>query len=153
MIKRLRFKIVFALIVSAVPLFAQEKIDYEQHWLKNYAVAQDSSIKSKKPILISFSGSDWCKPCIKLRSQILDTREFMDFAASSFVLVHADFPYNSPISKEQRKHNEALADKFNKEGSFPKIVIVNAQGNILYSCGYIDCTPTEYIELIKKKIQ
>jgi thioredoxin-related protein len=153
MIKSLRFILVFVFVVCAVPLFAQEKTDYEPYWLKNYAAAQDSSLKCKKPILISFSGSDWCKPCIKLRTQILDTPEFMDFATSSFVLVHADFPFKSPISKEQRKHNEALADKFNKEGSFPKIVIVNAEGNILYSCGYIDCSPAAFIQLIKNKLQ
>jgi thioredoxin-related protein len=145
------------LIISLLFLFpgifkAQESQNYESLWLKNFQTAKDSAVKVNKPILISFSGSDWCKPCIKLRKQILDTKDFMDFATSTFILVHADLPYHTPISKEQRQHNEALAEIYNTEGTFPKLVITNPSGKQVYSCSYMDKTVEQYIELLKENL-
>jgi thioredoxin-related protein len=121
-------------------------------WLKNYQLAQDSARKCNKLILISFSGSDWCKPCIKLREQILDTQEFMQFATNTFVMVQADFPYRSKLSSEQRAHNEALAAIYNKEGAFPKLVITDVDGKVIYSSGYQDYTPAQYIAMLQSHL-
>jgi thioredoxin-related protein len=137
------------LILALFKGISQDNVDYEQLWLTNFSLAQDSAIKSQKPILIYFSGSDWCKPCIKFHSQVLATKEFMDFATGAFVLVHADFPYHKSISKEQRKHNDALAEKYNTEGSFPKLVVVSPNDKIIYSCGYKDIKPKQFIDILK----
>ena len=43
-------------------------------------------------VLLDFTGSDWCGWCIKFKKEALDTPEFSDYAAKSFVLVEVDFP-------------------------------------------------------------
>ncbi len=139
-------------ILWATNSIAQDKNDFESLCMEDFSQAQEYAIKNNKPILISFSGSDWCKFCIKLRTQVLDTKEFIDFASDAFVIVNADFPYHKKISSTQRKQNEALAEKYNPDGAFPKLVIISPQGEVLYSCGFLSYTPVQYIDLLKKHI-
>lgn len=139
----------FVWIFSSFNGFTQNENIYESLWMTNFKTAQDSSVKSKKAMLIYFSGSDWCKPCIKLYNEILLTKEFMDFATGSFILVHADFPYHKKLPKDLQQQNDNLAEKYNPEGSFPKLVIVLPNGKMKYSLGYSNVTPKQYIEMIK----
>jgi thioredoxin-related protein len=102
-------------------------------WLGDYSQATTEAAKSHKLILINFSGSDWCGPCIRERKEILENDVFTGYAADHLVLVRADFPRQkkNQLSKEQVKLNEALADKFNPEGKFPYTILVDEHGKIL----------------------
>ncbi|MGB1037397.1 MAG: thioredoxin family protein [Bacteroidia bacterium] len=94
--------------------------------------------KSNKNLLLIFSGSDWCKPCILLKKNILDTEEFSTFSDSNFIQLHLDFPYKkaNQLEKEEKLRNEKLAERYNSEGVFPKIVIIDYQQNILGEVHY-----------------
>jgi thioredoxin-related protein len=122
-------------------------------WLGDFNVAKTAAAKDHKLILINFSGSDWCGPCIRLRKEILESETFESYAAKNLVLVRADFPRqkkNQP-SKEQIKLNEALADKYNAEGKFPYTLLVDANGKILKKWdGFPDESPEDFTEDIKK---
>jgi thioredoxin-related protein len=95
--------------------------------------AKDIAKTEKKLILLKFSGSDWCVPCIKLQKQIIDSDQFQIFSEKNLVLMNADFPRlkKNKLSNEEQKINDALADKFNKDGVFPKLVLMNSEGKIL----------------------
>ena len=41
-------------------------------WLGDFTQATTEATKSHKYILINFSGSDWCGPCIRERKEILE---------------------------------------------------------------------------------
>ena len=45
-------------------------------WLGNFETAKTEAVKEHKLILINFSGSDWCGPCIRLRKEILESNDF-----------------------------------------------------------------------------
>jgi thioredoxin-related protein len=102
-------------------------------WLGNFNEAKAEAAKSHKLILVNFSGSDWCGPCIRERKEILETETFENFASEHLVLVRADFPRQkkNQLSKEQVKLNEALADKYNAEGKFPYTLLVDGNGKVL----------------------
>lgn len=72
-------------------------------WLGNFNEAQQQAKQTHKMILVNFSGSDWCGPCIRLRKEILETTEFDSYAQDHLVLVRADFPRQkkNQLSKEQ----------------------------------------------------
>ncbi len=106
---------------------------------------------SQKPIIIYFSGSDWCKPCIKFMDEILTTNEFYSYA-QKFNLYQADFPYRKKQEKEHKKFNELLAEKYNKEGLFPKFIVVDPKGLTLFESGYKPLSVAEFIALIEKSI-
>ena len=116
-------------------------------WVRNITEAKAAAAEKHLPIMLVFSGSDWCKPCMKLKSQILLTDTFSAYAKNHFVLLNLDFPRKSKnkLSTEQQAHNDELASKYNMEGTFPLVVIIDLEGKILATSGYLDLAPTEYI--------
>jgi thioredoxin-related protein len=102
-------------------------------WGLDFAKAKTEAVQNHKYIVINFSGSDWCGPCIKLKRDILDTPEFLSFADKNLALVRADFPRlkKNQLDKKQTALNEELADKYNKDGKFPLTVLVGADGKVL----------------------
>lgn len=117
-------------------------------WLGNFDAAKTEASQKHKLIIINFSGSDWCGPCIRLRKEILETSTFDAFAAEHLVLVRADFPRQkkNQLSKEQTKQNEALADKYNPDGKFPYTLLVDENGKVLKTWdGFPNKTPEQFV--------
>ena len=104
-------------------------------WELNFDQAKAEAAQTHKFILLNFSGSDWCGPCIKLRKDIFESTEFGQFATDHLVLVRADFPRKSKnqLDASQTSHNEALAEKYNQQGKFPFTVLLDANGRVLKS--------------------
>src|SRR4051812_1786802 len=90
-------------------------------WMTDFDKAKTEAKASNKFILLNFSGSDWCSPCIRMHKEIFASDTFSKYAASNLLLVNADFPRlrKNQLSKEQTEKNDALADKYNHEGKFP----------------------------------
>src|SRR3954468_3790685 len=99
-------------------------------WLTNFEQAKEEASQSNKLILLSFSGSDWCGPCIRLHKEIFDSDTFTELAGKSLVLVNADFPRlkKNQLPKEQVKQNEKLAERYNTKGTFPLPLLLDAKG-------------------------
>ena len=122
-------------------------------WETDFARAKVEAKKNNKYILLSFSGSDWCIPCIKTRKEIFAKEPFMKFAETNLVLVNADFPRlkKNCLSKDQTKQNETLAEQYNKEGVFPFTLLLNAKGQVLKEWrGYPGVTPEVFVSQIKE---
>jgi thioredoxin-related protein len=117
-------------------------------WLGDFKAAKVEAAQQHRHILINFSGSDWCGPCIRLRKEILESSVFENYASEHLVLVRADFPRqkkNQP-AKEQVKLNEALADQYNADGKFPYTLLVDENGKILKAWdGYPNETPEQFV--------
>ncbi|HVV05290.1 MAG TPA: thioredoxin family protein, partial [Puia sp.] len=95
--------------------------------------ARQLAQQQHKHILLNFSGSDWCGPCIMLRKEVFDVPSFQSFADSTLVLVNADFPRlkKNQLPKEQQQSNDKLADQYNTQGKFPLTLLLSADGKIL----------------------
>ncbi len=122
-------------------------------WMGNFSEAQKQAKVDHKQILINFSGSDWCGPCIRLRKEILESESFEKYASDRLLLVRADFPRQkkNQLSKEQIQLNESLAEQYNKDGKFPYTVLVDENGKLLKSWdGFPDETPLAFIAEIDK---
>jgi thioredoxin-related protein len=121
-------------------------------WLNNLDDAKKIAIQRHQLILLNFSGSDWCGPCIRLRKEVFESAEFKEFSDSNIVMVNADFPRlkkNQP-SKEQTKQNESLADRYNVKGIFPLTLLLNTDGTVLKKYeGFPDISAKEFINEVK----
>jgi thioredoxin-related protein len=86
-----------------------------------------------KALLLRFSGSDWCIPCIRMEKELFSDTSFRSYADSSLVILTADFPRlrKHQLAKDLQASNEWMADHFNKEGSFPLIVLIGEDGTVL----------------------
>lgn len=126
-----------------------------QNWLTDFETAKSKAQQEEKTIILVFQGSDWCAPCIKLDKEIWNTEEFKNYAKDHFVMLQADFPKRkkNALSETQQKHNNQLAEKFNKNGYFPYVVILNSEGTILGSTGYKKTTPASYLRHLESFIK
>jgi len=106
-----------------------------------------------KLVLVRFSGSDWCIPCIKMGKEIFENADFKNYAESSLVLVVADFPRlkKNKLPADQQKANDELAEKYNRDGNFPLTVLTDENGTVLKTWeGYSNMTPGEFISQLKQ---
>ncbi len=104
-------------------------------WQSNFDSARQIAKEKHKLIILNFSGSDWCGPCIRMRKEIFNNDAFLKMADTSLVLVNADFPRNkkNQLGRDQQKQNEKLADKYNPGGKFPYTLLLDADGKIIKS--------------------
>ncbi|MDB5211117.1 MAG: hypothetical protein JWQ30_1944 [Sediminibacterium sp.] len=138
-------------IRCALPLFLM--ISSFTGWGTDIEKAQQQAVAEHKYILLNFSGSDWCGPCIKMHHDFFETAGFTNYADKYLVLLNADFPRQkkNQLSKDQQKQNNKLADKYNSLGSFPFTVLLNDHGTVLKQWdGYPKMSAGEFIEDIKK---
>ncbi|WP_420601622.1 thioredoxin family protein [Flagellimonas sp.] len=122
-----------------------------QEWQENFDDALALANDENKPIVLVFSGSDWCAPCIRLKRGILESEDFREYAASHYVLYNADFPRKkkNQLSSDKLNSNKQLAEKYNPKGYFPLVVVMDKQELVLGKIGFDKkATPKEYISLL-----
>jgi len=116
------------ILIICTLLFAITTQAQEAQWYTDFNKAQKVAKKSNKPILMYFTGSDWCAPCKMLKSDFWENPDFLD-QAEDFVLLEVDVPFRQDIiSEAQMKKNKELQRKFNKQKSFPTVVALKANG-------------------------
>jgi len=94
-------------------------------WETDLDKAIEKARAEKKSVLVEFTGSDWCPPCIAMRKNVFTKKEFINAASKNFVLVELDFPKKD---EELAEKNQPLAEKF-KIAGFPTVVLLDSEGN------------------------
>ena len=127
------------------PLFS------EINWQTNFEEALAQAKREDKPLLLNFTGSDWCAWCMKLEENIFSTPEFEDEVGDTFIFVNVDFPAKKPQSEDLMIQNHALKKKYNIQG-FPTLLLLdNSQFEITYT-GYREESPTLYGQHLKESL-
>lgn len=134
------------LVLGSLTIQAQESA-----WQTDMNKAIEVSNKSKKPLMLFFTGSDWCGWCIRLQKEVFKTPEFEKWAKDNVVLVELDFPRRTPQAPEIQKQNMELQQTFGVQG-YPTVWFVNSSkkdGKInlekLGSTGYVAGGPNAWI--------
>ena len=138
-----KWTMIMALLCS-LALTAQ---DWETDWQAAATLAKQNQLN----ILLVFSGSDWCAPCIKLDKSIWQSPEFKEYAKDHWTMLRADFPRKkaNQLPDELKNKNAQLADKYNKNGYFPLVLLLDPNGQVLGQTGYKNISVKEYIALLK----
>ncbi len=125
-------------------------IGYSQEWKHNLDEAKKEAVSQNKNILLVFSGSDWCGPCIKLDKNVWKSDAFKQESEKSWILIKADFPKKKAnlLAPELAANNQKLAEKYNKEGNFPLVVLLDKTGKVLGERGYSNISAEDYIHAI-----
>ncbi len=145
----------FLLLVGSLSMQAQELV-----WHTDVNKAAELSMKSKKPMLLFFTGSDWCGWCIRLQKEVMKTPEFYTWAKENVVLVELDFPRRTPQTPEIVKQNMDLQQMFQVRG-YPTVWFVKptkvddkVSFERLGSTGYVAGGPTAWLtganQILKK---
>lgn len=103
------------------------------NWHHDMQETKQIAHREHKHILLNFSGSDWCGPCIRMHGEIFGSEVFKQMADTQLVLINADFPRKkkNQLSKEQQDINNRIADQYNTEGKFPYTLLLDADGKVL----------------------
>lgn len=138
--------IIVLLIVSAS---AQ---GYSQIWNTNVDEAVREASKTNKKVLLFFSVSEQCDNCISLEKNVFKTPEFSSFASANYILVKLDFSQKPAggLTEEMIENNLLIVEKYNKDGFFPLVVVLNKNAKVLGKTGiYKQETPLQFINLLE----
>jgi thioredoxin-related protein len=136
------------LLITTVVLIFGFSFAQAQEWYTNIDEAKEVAKAKNRKIVMVFQGSDWCAPCMKLDKEIWSTESFQAYAKDNLIMLKLDFPRKraNKLSKEQKKHNGQLFNRYNKPGTFPYVAVINAEGKLLGTSGYKNISVEEYIK-------
>lgn len=105
---------------------------YYSQVVKNndWNVTQEKAQKSGKKILIILTGSDWCKPCIKMKKNVIETIEFENYAEANVEIFEINLPRNQDVNSKVFKDYHYFKNKFNTN-ELPTIVLLDNKSNEL----------------------
>ncbi|MGI9541852.1 MAG: thioredoxin family protein [Cyclobacteriaceae bacterium] len=104
-------------LLAIFPFFS----DIENPFAETIALSK----KEGKQILLVFSGSDWCHGCMHFKQQVLDKQTILREIEQNYIIHNVDFPRNNSFSKEKVAENKELAEAYNPEGVFPRILVID----------------------------
>jgi len=137
-------------LVVIVVLFALLKVAAAE-WQSDYAKALTKAKAENKRVLLDFTGSDWCGPCIQLNKTVFSTKEFHAFADKNLIFVEVDYPKGKKQSAELVQQNEKLAKEYGiDEKGYPTVVLLDPAGRkIREFTGYSGETTNDFIAWIE----
>lgn len=134
--------------LRSAPSPAEEAAAGQLGWLTDFDAAKEQAREKHDFLLINFTGSDWCPPCMRLRKQVFAQPAFADYAQENLVLLEADFPRRKQLSAEQQSANDSLARTYQID-SFPTIVVLDPQGKEVGRFGYTPGGADAFIQRIE----
>lgn len=97
-------------------------------WTQDYAAAAELAAEKKLPMLLNFTGSDWCGWCKLMDSTVYAKEAWSEYAAENLVLVTIDFPKDkSIVPAEYVDRNTELKNKFGVRG-YPTYIVLDSDG-------------------------
>lgn len=120
-------------------------------WTNNFEDALLRADSEGKLILAFFTGSDFCPPCQRLRNEVVETAEFQTWAAPQFVLLELDYPRQTPQPRGLQEQNRELLQRYGVR-SYPTVLILSAQGEVLGKAGYRPGGPVAWMRMIDAQL-
>ena len=118
-------------------------------WTTDFEAAKKAATEQKKDLLMSFTGSDWCGPCMMLDEEVFAKEDFQKGAQESYVLVNLDFPQKTKQEAALKQQNEKLAETYSIEG-FPTVLLCDEQAKPYAVTGYQPGGSAAYLEHLKE---
>ena len=109
--------LVFIIIALAQTKNAQT---VDLNWHTDLSKAVSISINEKKPIMLFFTGSDWCGWCIRLKKEVFNHKKFKIWSDDQIILVELDFPRRKKLDPTLEATNNELQNIFQVRG-FPTV--------------------------------
>jgi len=122
-----------------------------QQWMTDLDKALSKAAKENKKVLLFFSVPEHCESCKQLEQQVFQSDAFLSYAVENYILVKIDFSNNSGnLTESQREKNLLIVEKYNKDGFFPYVVVLNKDAKIIGKNGvYKNESPQQFIALLQ----
>jgi len=131
-------------------LLALGVLHADEGWYTDYAQAKAAAQAQGKPLLLDFTGSDWCGWCMKFDKEVFSTPEFKSYAQNNFILVKLDFPQQKPQPDAEKNQNKQLQNQFGVSG-FPTLILLSPDEKVLFrQGGYTEGGPEPFLAKLQK---
>jgi protein disulfide-isomerase len=151
----------FAFLIATVSFnsIAQKETTPSLTWYTDLNLAAQAAVLAQKPMLLFFTGSDWCGWCHRLQREVFNTETFTTWASNNVILVELDFPRNKVQTQTIKDQNQRLQQQFMVQG-YPTAWFVNVSQveneytmAPLKSAGYMAGGPDVWIANAKSIIE
>ena len=122
------------------------------NWYTDISLASEAAVTENKPMLILFTGSDWCSWCIRLQREVFNRESFTTWSKQNVILVEIDFPRYKEQPDSIVQQNKLLQEQFGIQG-YPTVwfVSVNKINDTIVTTplgqsGYIPGGPQSWID-------
>jgi len=141
-------------LCCCMTLFAARGKTTPHGWYDDYDAALRKAKEQDRPILVLFTGSDWCGFCVKLRKNALDKINFKSFASKHLILVYADNPKRTRLPQELLEQNRMLRKKLaGSSGGVPCTVIITPDEEELGSIRGCPRNPDDYLKRVREIVK
>lgn len=140
----------FACLLSALGFAAT--MAWGSEWQTDYEQALATAKAGNKCVLLDFTGSDWCGPCIQMNKTVFSKPVFLNYAKKNLILIEVDYPQRKKLPEKVTKQNERLLHQYGIDNSgFPTVILLNPDGKILGQLdGYSGERPADIIAWVEK---
>lgn len=135
-------------IIPALLLAMPFTLQAAPEWMSSPAAAEARAAQSGHCLLVLFTGSDWCRPCNRLKQEVLNSPELEQFLRkrNRFTLLEIDLPRDKQrIGEAAFKTNFLYSRRYNV-GIFPTVLVLHPRGFVLG--GFLGCIPCERVTAI-----
>ena len=112
------------------PSLSKAPIEIPIQWHTDFDKALQIAQSLDRPVLINFTGSDWCSWCVKIKEDIFNSDTFENWARERVILVELDFPQRKPQMPAVKRRNQEIAARFNVRG-YPTVLLLSPTGEVL----------------------
>ena len=121
-------------------------------WTQDYDAAVALAKTNNLPLMLNFTGSDWCGWCMLMDRQVFSKEEWEKWAKENIVLAFIDFPKKkSLVPKKYVDRNKELSTKYGVRG-YPTYVVVDpGTGESIGQLGASrEATPQKFISELEE---
>ena len=122
-------------------------------WTDDFEQAMIEAKSTGKYVIADFTGSDWCRWCVRLEKEVFETASFQEWSVKNAILLKVDFPRNAPQSSRVKLQNKKLAQKYEKEiKGYPTILVLDPEGNVVARTGYVKGGPKAWLAELESQL-
>ena len=123
--------------------------DVQIAWIMDFGEAKKKAEKEKKPILLLFTGSDWCGPCQSLERDVISTKDFQKYADQNLILCKTEYLKFSEQDRNMKNQHSKLCSQYSID-AYPTTVVVDSAGEEI---GRIKGNQSNWLDSLKKFVK
>lgn len=119
-------------------------------WGTDLAQGLDEAAKGDRPVLVEFTGSDWCSACKIMEANVLPNKDFKAFVAKNrMVTVQLDYPNGADkVTPEQRRVRQEIADRYGIR-AYPTLLVLDSKGQPYGRIEGVIGSPEQHIQRLQ----
>ena len=120
----MKFMKSIVLTLTSLAIFTAAATAAGKDWMTDIDSAVKVAKEKNKAVLVEFTGSDWCPPCIMMDKKVFSQSSFVSKASEDFILVKIDIPRSNPELSEK---NSKVLNKYKVQG-VPTVILMDKEG-------------------------